>query len=79
MSIQLTVSSIACGGCAEAITNAIKNQIPDAQVTVDVSTKLVTVETTASEAEIKNAIAGGRSRSCLMIGIGIGVNLRGFC
>ena len=57
MSIQLTVSSIACGGCAEAITNAIKNQIPDAQVSVDVPAKLVTVETTASEAEIKNAIA----------------------
>ena len=56
MSIQLTVSSIACGGCAEAVTNAIKNQIPDAQVSVDVSTKVVTIETTASEAEIKNAI-----------------------
>jgi copper chaperone len=57
MSIQLTVSSIACGGCAEAITNAIKHQIPDAQVSVDVPTKVVTIETTASEAEIKNAIA----------------------
>ena len=58
MSIQLTVSSIACGACAEAVTNAIKNQIPDAQVTVDVPTKVVTIETTASESEIKNAIAG---------------------
>ena len=57
MSIQLTVSSIACGACAEAITNAIKHQIPDAQVSVDVPTKVVTIETTASEAEIKNAIA----------------------
>ena len=57
MPIQLTVSSIACGGCAEAVTNAIQNQIPDAQVSVDVPTKLVTVETIASEAEIRNAIA----------------------
>ena len=56
MSIQLTVSTIACGGCAEAITNAIKNQIPDAQVTVNVSTKIVTVETNASEATVKKAI-----------------------
>lgn len=57
MSIQLTVSSIACGGCAEAITNAIQHQFPDAQVSVDVPTKLVTVETIASETEIRNAIA----------------------
>ncbi len=57
MSIQLTVSSIVCEGCAEAIANAIKHQIPDARVTVDVPTKLVTIETTASEAQIKQAIA----------------------
>lgn len=56
MSVQLTVSSIACDGCATAITNAIKQQFPDAQVVVDVPTKLVTVDTTASEAEIKQTI-----------------------
>lgn len=57
MPIQLTVSSIVCDGCAEAIANAIKNQIPDAQVTVNLPTKLVTVETNASEAQIRHAIA----------------------
>ncbi|MEB3311803.1 MAG: heavy-metal-associated domain-containing protein [Snowella sp.] len=56
MSVQLTVSSIACDACATAITNAIQQQFPDAQVDVDVPTKLVTVKTAASEAAIKQAI-----------------------
>ena len=57
MTISLTVSSIACEGCAEGVTKAIHNQDPNALVKVDVATKLVTVETTAAEIEIRNAIA----------------------
>ncbi|MGL5033381.1 MAG: heavy-metal-associated domain-containing protein [Microcystaceae cyanobacterium] len=57
MTISLTVSSIACDGCAEAVTKAICLQDPNAQVTVDVPTKFVTIETTASETEIRDAIA----------------------
>jgi len=57
MTITLTVPSIACEVCAKTITKAIHNQQPDAQVSIDVPQKLVTVETTASVEEIKNAIA----------------------
>lgn len=56
MSITLKVPSIACQVCATTITKAIQNSEPDAQVTVDVSNKVVTVETQASEAKIKEII-----------------------
>jgi copper chaperone len=56
MKIQLKVPSIACEGCAEAITKAITHQQPEAQVQVDVTRKMVTVETTASVAAIQKAI-----------------------
>lgn len=57
MTITLTVPSIACEVCAKTITKAIHNQQPDAQVSIDVPQKLVTVETNASLEVIKNAIA----------------------
>jgi copper chaperone len=56
MAIQLTVPTIACESCAAAVTQAIQHQEPNALVTIAVATKLVTVETTASEEEIKTAI-----------------------
>ncbi|NEN89198.1 MAG: heavy-metal-associated domain-containing protein [Okeania sp. SIO3H1] len=56
MTIQLKVPSIACGGCADTITKAIKAQESEADVQVDVEQKIVTVETKASEESIKQAI-----------------------
>ncbi|NET43184.1 heavy-metal-associated domain-containing protein [Okeania sp. SIO2B3] len=56
MTIQLKVPSIACGGCADTITKAIKTQESEADVQVDVEQKIVTVETKASEESIKQAI-----------------------
>lgn len=56
MAIQLKVPSIACGGCADTITKAIKAQESEADVQVDVEQKIVTVETKASEESIKQAI-----------------------
>lgn len=56
MTIELKVPSIACDVCAETITKAIKNSEPNAQVNVNVDTKMVTVETTISENEIKEII-----------------------
>ena len=62
MTMQIKVSSIACEVCAETITKAIKNSEPNAQVSVDVDTKIVTVETQAPESQIKEAIlAAGHS------------------
>jgi copper chaperone len=56
MKISLKVPSIACEVCANTITKAIKNQYPDAQIYVDVSEKLVTVESAATAASIRQTI-----------------------
>ena len=54
--MQLKVPSIACGGCADTITKAIKTHESEADVQVDVENKLVTVDTKASEESIKQVI-----------------------
>lgn len=56
MVVSLKVPSIACEVCANTIIKAIKNQQPDAQVSVDVPEKIVTVESEATEASIRQAI-----------------------
>ncbi|MDJ0556584.1 MAG: heavy-metal-associated domain-containing protein [Microcoleaceae cyanobacterium MO_207.B10] len=56
MAMQLKVPSIACGGCADTITKAIKTHESEADVQVDVENKLVTVDTKASEESIKQVI-----------------------
>lgn len=60
--IALNVPTIKCEGCAEAITNEIKTHDPNAQVNVDVENKIVNVETSATEAAVKDIItAAGHS------------------
>jgi len=54
--IALNVPTIKCEGCAEAITNEIKTHDPNAQVNVDVENKIVNVETSATEAAVKDMI-----------------------
>lgn len=56
MTLQLTVPNMACSACGDTITTAIKSIDPTATVTTDPKTKLVSVETQASEASIKQAI-----------------------
>jgi copper chaperone len=56
MTITLKVPSIACDGCANTITKAITNRQPAAKVSVDVATKIVTVETDSPQNEIEAAI-----------------------
>lgn len=56
MTLQLTVSNMACSACGETITKAIKSLDPAAIVEADSKTKLVNVETQASEAAVKEAI-----------------------
>lgn len=56
MTIAIHVPSIACEVCAQTITKAIKNQYSEAQVTIDVPNKIVTVATEASETSIKEII-----------------------
>ncbi|MGK7944401.1 MAG: heavy-metal-associated domain-containing protein [Microcystaceae cyanobacterium] len=56
MTTTLKVPSIACDGCAKTITEAIQSNIPSADVSVDVANKIVTIETQASEEELKKVI-----------------------
>ncbi len=57
MTIQLKVPDMACGACAETITEAIHNLDSQATVKADPQTKEVIVETQTSESSIRNAIA----------------------
>lgn len=56
MIIKLNVPSIACEVCAETITKAIKNEYSEAQVSVDIPNKIVTVETQATKTAIQQVI-----------------------
>ncbi|OKH19599.1 heavy-metal-associated domain-containing protein [[Limnothrix rosea] IAM M-220] len=56
MSLKIKVPTIACEVCGNTITKAIESQQEDAQVSVDVTNKIVTVDTSATEAEIKSII-----------------------
>ncbi|MBH8577810.1 heavy-metal-associated domain-containing protein [Nostocaceae cyanobacterium CENA369] len=57
MTLQLTVPNMVCSACANNITNAVKTVDASADVQADPTTKLVNVDTQASEAAIKNALA----------------------
>ncbi len=56
MTLQLQVPNMACSACGETITKAVKAVDPSATVQADPKTKLVHVETQASEAAVKEAI-----------------------
>jgi copper chaperone len=56
MTIKLTVPGMACSTCANKITNAVKTVDANAIVEADPQTKLVNVETQASETAIKEAL-----------------------
>jgi len=54
--ITFKVPSIACDGCAKTITEGILSKEPEAQVEVDVTTKVISVNTEASEEAIKQMV-----------------------
>lgn len=56
MALELKVPTIVCNGCVDTITKAIMEVDSSASVKADVQTKSVSVETTASEAALKEAI-----------------------
>lgn len=56
MILELTVPNMACSTCSDAITKAIQTLDPAATVQADAKTKLVNIETQASETAIKQAI-----------------------
>jgi copper chaperone len=57
MTIELKVPDMACGACAETITQAVQSIDPTAEVQADPQTKQVIVNTQASESSVKKAIA----------------------
>ena len=56
MTLQLKVPNLACSACTDTITKAIKAVDATATLTADPKTKLVSIETEASEAVVKPAI-----------------------
>ena len=56
MQLQLKVPSMACSACAETITKAVMAVDATAQVQADPKTKLVQIETQATETTVKTAI-----------------------
>ncbi len=57
MTLQLKVPKMSCGGCVSTITQAVQTVDAHAIVRGDPQTKIVSVETKASEIAIKEAIA----------------------
>lgn len=56
MTLQLKVPNMACSACGETIAKAVKAVDPAATVQANPKTKLVSIETQASEAIVKQAI-----------------------
>jgi copper chaperone len=56
MNYNLTVPTLACSACVEAITRAIHAQEPHAQITADLNSKIVTIVSQAPEALLRQAI-----------------------
>ncbi|XTZ12737.1 MAG: heavy-metal-associated domain-containing protein [cyanobacterium endosymbiont of Rhopalodia inflata] len=58
MNFTFKVPSIACEACANTITKAVQNEKPETTISINVSTKIVTVETTLPKENIKKIIEG---------------------
>ena len=54
--IQLTVPGMSCGPCARAVTTAVQSVDPEAEVSIDLGTKLVAIDSESDLEPIKAAI-----------------------
>lgn len=54
--LSLKVSGMTCGGCINAVTRAIQAQDPQAQVQADLTSQIVTLETTLSATQASQLI-----------------------
>ena len=63
MPVRLDVPSIACGGCAELLTERIGQIAGVEEVQVDVAGKTVTVTGTADQAAVRAAIGEAGHRA----------------
>jgi copper chaperone len=55
--MEFNVPDISCGHCVRAVTEAVKQVDPDAQVSVDLESKKVTVQTTQERDAVAAALA----------------------
>nr|4A47_A Chain A, SSR2857 PROTEIN [Synechocystis sp. PCC 6803]4A47_B Chain B, SSR2857 PROTEIN [Synechocystis sp. PCC 6803]4A47_C Chain C, SSR2857 PROTEIN [Synechocystis sp. PCC 6803]4A47_D Chain D, SSR2857 PROTEIN [Synechocystis sp. PCC 6803] len=55
--IQLTVPTMDCTSCAEAVTKAVQNEDAQATVQVDLTSKKVTITSALGEEQLRTAIA----------------------
>jgi copper chaperone len=56
------VTDMTCGGCAAAITEAIRNIDPDATIKADPATRIVNVESQLPAASVADAIVAAGYR-----------------
>ncbi|CAB3634928.1 heavy-metal-associated domain-containing protein [Achromobacter pestifer] len=54
--MQFHLDDMTCGGCARTVTKAVQSVDPGATVTADPPTRLIQVDTSASEAQIVTAL-----------------------
>lgn len=57
MSTRYRIKGMTCGGCARAVTNAIRGLAADARVDVDLSSGTVTVAGAVADAAIAKAVS----------------------
>jgi copper chaperone len=55
--IQFNIPQMSCGHCVKAVTEAVHEVDPQANVHVDLGTKKVQVESTAERKKIEHALA----------------------
>lgn len=54
--LKLNVPDMTCGHCVGTVTKAVKSVDSSAAVTVDLPSKIVTIETTADASKISQAV-----------------------
>lgn len=54
--MQLKIEKMTCGGCAGSVTKAIQSVDPTARIETNPVTRSVTLETTASAAELQKVL-----------------------
>lgn len=54
--MKFEIANMTCGGCARSVTATIKDLDPNAQVDIDVATKLVNVQSSATLEQLTKAL-----------------------
>ena len=55
--MEFTIATMNCGGCASAVTNAIRSVDPEADIRIDLEAKSVRVASAASANAVSTVLA----------------------